>query len=64
MAKKPMKSAPKRGRPAVGATLILIRLRPNELAKLDSARKSHGGDLSRPEAIRRVVEKMSADALS
>lgn len=63
MTKKPMKSVPKRGRPVVGATLILIRLRPNELAKLDSARKTHGGDLSRPEAIRRLVEKMPVNAL-
>lgn len=60
-AKEPEKRG--RGRPAVDATLILVRLRPNELAKLDAARERHGGDLSRPEAVRRVVERLRVDAL-
>lgn len=64
MAKKPSKSAPKkRGRPSVGAAVFLVRLRPTELGRLDAARKAHGGDLTRPEAIRRVMERLPVNAL-
>lgn len=52
-----------RGRPKVNATPMQIRLRPNELKRLDSAIEHHGGELSRPEAIRRVIEHMAVDAI-
>jgi hypothetical protein len=44
------------GRPRVGATLIGVRVPPAGLAKLDSWIKENAPDLSRPEAIRRLVE--------
>lgn len=45
----------KRGRPSVNAKLILVRLRPEELRKLDADRRQHGAGQSRPAAIRRIV---------
>jgi hypothetical protein len=44
------------GRPRVGATLIGVRVPPAGLAELDSWIKENAPDLSRPEAIRRLIE--------
>ena len=44
------------GRPPVGAMLIGVRVPPAGVAELDAWIKKHGSDLSRPEAIRRLVE--------
>jgi hypothetical protein len=44
------------GRPRVGSTLIGVRVPPAELAELDGWIKKNAPDLSRPEAIRRLVE--------
>jgi hypothetical protein len=46
-----------RGRPATGqGTLVGVRLQPDQLDDLDGWTKKHAPDLSRPEAIRRLVE--------
>lgn len=63
MAKNPPESARRRGRPCVDATQIMTRLRPDELAKLDRAIKGHGGDLSRPEALRALAQSATVKAL-
>jgi hypothetical protein len=44
------------GRPRVGAMLIGVRVPPAGVAELDAWIKKHAPDLSRPEAIRRLVE--------
>jgi hypothetical protein len=44
------------GRPPVGAILIGVRVPPAGVAELDAWIKKHAPDLSRPEAIRRLVE--------
>ena len=44
------------GRPPVGATLIGVRMPPAALAELDAWIKKNALDLTRPEAIRRLVE--------
>jgi hypothetical protein len=44
------------GRPKVGAILIGVRVPPANVAALDAWIKKHAPDLSRPEAIRRLVE--------
>ena len=44
------------GRPPVGAILIGVRVPPAGVAELDAWIKKHEPDLSRPEAIRRLVE--------
>ncbi len=44
------------GRPPVGAILIGVRVPPAGVAELDSWIKKFAPDLSRPEAIRRLVE--------
>jgi hypothetical protein len=44
------------GRPPVGAILIGVRVPPAGVAGLDAWIKKHAPDLSRPEAIRRLVE--------
>jgi hypothetical protein len=44
------------GRPPVGATLIGVRVPPAGVAELDAWIKKNAPDLSRPEAIRRLVE--------
>jgi len=44
------------GRPKVGAILIGVRVPPADVATLDAWIKKHAPDLSRPEAIRRLVE--------
>jgi hypothetical protein len=45
-----------RGRPAVGATPIMVRMPPIELGELDGWIKRQSEKQSRPEAIRRLVE--------
>jgi hypothetical protein len=44
------------GRPPVGATLIGVRVPPAGVAELDAWIKKNDPDLTRPEAIRRLVE--------
>jgi hypothetical protein len=44
------------GRPPVGAILIGVRVPPVGVAELDAWIKKHAPALSRPEAIRRLVE--------
>jgi hypothetical protein len=44
------------GRPPVGAILIGVRVPPAGVAELDAWIKKHAPDLSRPEAIRRLVD--------
>jgi hypothetical protein len=44
------------GRPPVGAILIGVRVPPAGVAELDGWIQKHAPDLSRPEAIRRLVE--------
>jgi hypothetical protein len=44
------------GRPKVGAILIGVRVPPADVATLDAWIKKHEPGLSRPEAIRRLVE--------
>lgn len=56
---KPAKAAPqrpKRYRGAARGTLVGVRLQPNLLASLDR----HRGGMTRPEAIRRLIEKALA----
>jgi hypothetical protein len=53
----------RRGRPAVNATTILARLRPAEIDHLDKAIEASGLDLSRPEALRRLVQNAKPTAL-
>jgi hypothetical protein len=57
------------GRPPVGAILIGVRVPPAGVAELDAWIKKHAPDLSRPEAIRRLVDlgltvKVTARAVS
>jgi len=44
------------GRPRVGAILIGVRVPPADVATLDTWIKTHTPGLSRPKAIRRLVE--------
>jgi hypothetical protein len=44
------------GRPPVGAILIGVRVPPADVAILDAWIKKHAPNMSRPEAIRRLVE--------
>jgi hypothetical protein len=44
------------GRPKVGAILIGVRVPPADVAALDAWIKRNAPGLSRPEAIRRLVE--------
>jgi hypothetical protein len=44
------------GRPAVGAIPIGVRVPPADVAVLDGWIKKHAPEMSRPEAIRRLVE--------
>jgi hypothetical protein len=44
------------GRPLVGSLLIGVRMPPQSVANVDAWMKKHAPDLSRPEAIRRLVE--------
>src|ERR1700681_2312207 len=58
--KKSIKDIPKkrRGRPSTGGRRegIMVRLEPAQFEALDGWIKKHAADLSRPEAIRRLVE--------
>lgn len=46
------------GRPATGVgQMVGVRFRPDQLAAVDTWSKEQEGDLSRPEAIRRLVQK-------
>jgi hypothetical protein len=44
------------GRPPVGAILIGVRVPPAGVAEIDGWIKKHAPKMSRPEAIRRLVE--------
>src|SRR5262249_27125663 len=46
-----------RGRPKVGAIPVMVRLLPDQAAKLDSWRKGLADRPGRPEAIRRLLEQ-------
>ena len=46
----------KRGRPAVGSTGVMVKLPPNQLALLDRWARDNG-ELSRPEAVRRLIAR-------
>ncbi|PQZ79484.1 hypothetical protein CQ035_12840 [Brevundimonas sp. MYb46] len=47
------------GRPATGqGTPVLVRLHPDQLAKLDAWIKTNDASLTRPAAIRAVLEKL------
>jgi hypothetical protein len=45
----------KRGRPAVNSTPISVRLPPDQLAALDDWIAAQSSEVSRPEAIRRLL---------
>jgi hypothetical protein len=47
-----------RGRPATDATPILVRLQPAQLAGLDAWISKQGEPVSRPEAIRGMIDAM------
>lgn len=47
----------KGGRPRVDATPITVRVPPSQLASLDAWREAQPDKPSRPEAVRRLVEK-------
>jgi hypothetical protein len=44
------------GRPPVGAIPVLVRIPPAEMLPIDDWISEHKGSISRPEAIRRLVE--------
>jgi len=46
-----------RGRPKVGAIPVMVRLLPDQVARLDRWRKGLAGSPGRPEAIRRLLEQ-------
>ena len=46
-----------RGRPRVGATLVGVRVDPDLLAWIDSERAKLDPEPTRPELIRRIVER-------
>ena len=46
-----------RGRPKVGAIPVMVRLLPDQVARLDKWRKGLVDNPGRPEAIRRLLEK-------
>jgi hypothetical protein len=46
----------KRGRPAVGATAVYVKLPPADLQILDFWISENGGEMSRPEAMRRILK--------
>jgi hypothetical protein len=47
----------KRKRPDQAGTLVGVRLQPEQLAKVDEWRERQDDTPTRPEAIRRLVEK-------
>jgi len=46
----------KRGRPKTDATGVHVKLLPSQLASLDAWIKHQPDELSRPEAVRRLME--------
>lgn len=46
------------GRPAVNAVPVTVRIPPEQLARLDEWIAVQGDAPSRPEAIRRIIEKV------
>lgn len=48
-----------RGRPRTDATPITLRLPPEQLEALDAFIQSSGGNVSRPEALRRLLSAVS-----
>jgi Arc/MetJ-type ribon-helix-helix transcriptional regulator len=50
-----------RGRPAVNATPITVRVPPEQLAKLDAWIAAQGSLISRPEAVRRILKEALDD---
>src|SRR6516165_8262801 len=46
-----------RGRPKVGAIPVMVRLLPDQVARLDKWRKGLADRPGRPEAIRRLLEE-------
>jgi len=46
----------KRGRPPTGSVGVYVKLPPDQLAALDSWIKHQPDELSRPEAVRRLME--------
>jgi hypothetical protein len=49
-----------RGRPKVGAIPVMVRLLPEQAARLDNWREDNPDKPGRPEAIRRLVEQALA----
>ena len=47
---------PKRGRPPVDTTAVMVRMPRDTLAKLDAYRAKLNPEPSRPEAIRRILD--------
>jgi hypothetical protein len=45
-----------RGRPATDATPVLVRLQPDRLAAIDAWIKKQGRPLTRPDAIRAMID--------
>jgi hypothetical protein len=57
MAKAISRTEKKRGRPPTGAQSIHLRLLPEQLSALDSWIERQDNKPSRPEAIRRLIER-------
>lgn len=47
----------KRGRPPTGRTAVLVKMLPEQLARLDAWIEDQDAAISRPEAVRQLVEK-------
>lgn len=47
----------RRGRPATGRTGVMVKLLPDELARLDEWRSEQTPEPSRPEGIRRLMKQ-------
>jgi len=45
-----------KGRPAINAVPVTVRIPPNQLSALDAWIDHQPGELSRPEAVRRLME--------
>lgn len=52
---------PKRGRPPTDATPVMVRLQPYALSAIDIWIAAQSDTPSRPEAIRRLIDKGLAD---
>lgn len=53
----------KKGRPAIDSEAVNVRLKRNFLEKLDNWRRNQADLPSRPEAIRRLLEKALAESV-